>query len=195
MGLLLMGMLRTHNLAQLQPLQRLVNFVETGTWKGDGLMHALQFPFTTLWSVEASLDLMHAARARISRERPGDNRWEIIQGDSVLVVPQLAGLLRIQGRRPTLWWLDAHLPERYGIDATQLPLEDEVAAIVAQGSHQDDVFILDDWRLYEYWGYESGPWDGELGNGGAIRDMLHPTHVLTVDLRAEGALIAVPVEI
>ncbi len=192
-----MGVLASHNLAQLQPLHRLVNFVETGTWRGDGLLHALQFPFTKLWSIEACPILAEAAVKCVARQEAGGqcgDRWEILIGDSALIVPELFQYLE----EPTLWWLDAHLPERYGVDATRLPLEWEVSAIVSNEAYAQDVFILDDWRLYEHHSYASGCFTApggrccQPGDGNSIRQLLAPTHTLTIDLRAEGALIAVP---
>lgn len=192
-----MGMLSLHPIAHLQRKWGLGNFIETGTWEGDGLMHALQFPFMRLRSVEASVDLAAAAAKRIRKVWACDSRWEIIQGDSVLVVPALlrGWNQRMIGGEPTLWWLDAHLPDRYGIDATHLPLEREVEAIVGNGAHARDVFIMDDWRLYEDHTYDSGlfPRFGQA-DGDFIRAQLEPTHHLMVDTRAEGALYAVPLE-
>lgn len=189
-----MGSLNLHPIGELQRDWALVNFVETGTWRGDGLLHAMQFPFRSLVSIEASRELTLQARMRVHSECPQDVRWEILTGDSSAMVHLLLlewGKEMVAG--PTLWWLDAHLPERYHAEATRLPLEQELSHIVTSGMHHMDVFILDDWRLYEHGTYHSGPFEHTPpGDGSAIRDLLEPTHTLTVDMRAEGALLAVP---
>lgn len=192
-----MGMLSHHPVKHLAQRRGCVYFVETGTWKGDGLLHALkQRCFVRLYSIEANPELAIRAGERLNQEWPQQpgavpGHWEIICGDSA---DALAELLPRLTSGPRLWWLDAHLPERYAAEATRLPLEAELEAVVAAGGHGQDVFLLDDWRLYERAPYASGPWPhgDPPGDARAVRALLAGTHTLRVDARAEGALVALP---
>lgn len=197
-----MGFLHRWPLGKIREQYGLVNFVETGTWKGDGILYAMKAPFESLWSVELQYKLREAACNRVYEVHPDDERWRIMLGDSVnfvkVVTPFLEG--------PTLWWLDAHLPERYGEagGATKLPLEAEITSIVgAERDHSKDVFILDDWRLYESGPYANGPFihqrnggpeakRGPLGNPDHLLALLSLTHIVTKDYRDEGYLVATP---
>jgi hypothetical protein len=196
-----MGLLSTWPIYQIQSSYKLNNFVETGTWKGDGLLHAMRFPFKRLWSVELQPDLCRKARDRMVLERPCDERWSILRGDSRTYIEVIVGCLK----GPTLWWLDAHLPERYGDpgDAPKLPLEDEILSIVNSNyDHSGDVFIIDDWRLYSTEEFANGPFKytqpdgrvtlGPIGTPDAFIDALGKTHLCEIQQRHEGYLVARP---
>lgn len=186
-----MGQLKCWPIQQLVKDHGLVNFVETGTWKADGLLHAMRSPFLNLYSIEVDDLLWCTAIDRVAAEEPGDVRWDIRLGESLKEVSFILGGLT----GPTLWWLDAHLPERYGCTAApRLPLAAEVQLIVDHDrDHSADVFIMDDWRLYENHPYASGLFpDGPVADPAPIRRALRSTHVLNLSLFNEGYLVALP---
>ena len=181
---------------------RLGHFVETGTWRGDGLLHAMGEGFKTFWSIEASPELALTAQQRVQEECPlVVCHWGIIVADS----PEGVSIVLERLYAPTLWWLDAHLPERYATKGTRLPLQEELERITSHGrGHLGDVFLIDDWRLYERGNYGNGNFlQASLGDPDAIRQLppgdpdpirrlLEPTHTLNLDLRDEGYMVALP---
>lgn len=185
-----MGFLHALSVPNLMIEFNLSTFVETGTFRGDGLLHAMAFPFSWLHSIEANPELWKSAGDRVEAERPDYDHYTMWRGDTAEV---LAGLLpRLE--RPALFWLDAHLPELYGMtDATRLPLLQEVQAIVAEGRHGRDVLIMDDWRLYEPGSCTVDFYEPpRLEDAQEIRRLLAPTHRLLLDTRDEGYMVARP---
>jgi hypothetical protein len=168
---------------------RLRTFVETGTFKGEGLAYALEWGnFELFHSIEANPELAEAARRHFA---PKSSRVFVWTSESVPMVR----MIERGAARPALWWLDAHLPELYGTTTAEaLPLLDEVRAIVAGGRHHRDVILMDDLRLYARRAFASGNYSGEiqLGHLQQIRDLLLPTHELREDLNDEGYLLALP---
>jgi hypothetical protein len=121
-------------------------FVETGTFRGDGVQRALDDGFTTVYSFESDEDLCLRARERFR----GDERIRIIRGDSGRL---LGGLMDYIGE-PAVFFLDAHY-SGWG-EPTPLPLLEELRAIADHP--YPDVVIIDDMRLM---GKKS--WSGEDG--------------------------------
>lgn len=186
-----MGQLKRWPVERLVSDHSLVNFVETGTWKADGLLHAMRSPFLNLFSIEVDQLLWSVAIDRVMFEQPGDVRWDIRLGESLKEVAFILDGLT----GPTLWWLDAHLPERYGgAGPPRLPLADEVQLIVDHGrDHSKDVFIMDDWRLYERYAYGNGNFPGgPVADPAPIRQALAATHHLNVSALDEGYMVAKP---
>lgn len=192
-----MGQLRRHPVGLLQAHYRLRNFVETGLGpEAHGLQTALAIPFSRRYSVEALPEIIDRVRESIPEHRD----HQILFGDSAEVVPQL--LQKIEG--PTLWWLDAHYPENYtaSSDATPLPMRREVEAIVGSPrDHGEDVFLMDDWRVFGGSSWGSGPlprvrgvFPADAADAARIRELLEPTHELFLDQRDEGYLVALPRE-
>jgi len=194
------GQLNRHNFAKWQRDYRLHYFVETGTWKGDGLLAARAAHFQRLLSIEASPELAIKATARMEcacRGTTWQGRWEILVGDSADCIKEV--LLRLSAwSAPVLWWLDAHLPERYGAEATRLPLVMELHEVLRwpHRSHAGDVFLLDDLRLYEAGPYASGNFPGgppgDRGDWTLLLKALSNTHTIHRDYRDEGYLVALP---
>jgi len=106
-----------------------------------------------------------------------------------------------------LFWLDAHLPDFYdnsfGNDYLNnkeifIPLEKELRIIKESKNIENDVFIIDDLRIYEKGNYQSGNWDGVLKNEKTssgvnfIYDILSDTHTIVKDYRHEGYIICQP---
>ncbi len=191
-----MGRLTRHPFKLWQHRYGLEYFVETGTYKGDGLLAARSANFRRLFSIEANPQLAVEAGERMVRKCSGtvwSGRWEILNNDSVDGVAEV--LSRIAPLHGTaLWWLDAHLPERYGGQGTQLPLSQELGAIFKHSRpHTRDVFLIDDLRLYERGPFKQGDFPG--GPPGEVEHefmWLRLTHDLHRDYRDQGYLVALP---
>jgi len=185
------GQLRRLPIARWRSRFGLEAFVETGTWRGDGLLYAVQQGFRPCFSIEAHPGLALAAEQRLARKAP-HGLWEIVIGDSAQALAEIAprlGVLR------TLWWLDAHLPEDYGAEATRIPLLAELRAILARPSAGRDVIAIDDLRLFRGGSYGSGAWPGGKPFTAVYAEaaaLLGARHRIRVRLEDEGYLIALP---
>lgn len=139
------------------PEFKLDAFVETGTWLGAGVACARCF-----------VDLQEFHSIDINEEfyRHGQKMFgfdpsvHLYHGKSVDVLPNVLAQSSLINRR-ILFWLDAHLPEIYGLEETteeeiQLPLKKELEIILGMRPRNDDLIIIDDWRMYEDGEYEHG---------------------------------------
>ena len=104
-----------------------------------------------------------------------------------------------------MFFLDAHFPgadfhyetytsvEDYD---TRLPLKKEIETIVSNRDTKNDVFIIDDLRVYEDNDYTDGNWPLRSVAGGDgidfIYNYLSDTHDINKDLRYQGFLIITP---
>lgn len=187
-----MGEINRHPIAKYRKQYNLRAFVETGTWRGDGVLTAVKAGFSEVWTIEASEKQAAAAAQRLARHVSSSTHFVV--GDSVEILPRLIE----EVPHPALFWLDAHYPERYeGDDVTALPLLGEVATIVgAERDHSGDVIVADDLRIYGQVG-ASGALPKFLTPGSpdelrAIWDALSPTHDIVLDRRDGVYLIALP---
>lgn len=183
-------------------------YVETGTGIADCLGHAIKYPFSKFYSVELDEELANDAKIKIPQKNV-----EIINDYSTNmlrnIVPNLPKEVSI------LFFLDAHFP---GADfhkisyeesiktykEESLPLENEVNIILSKRDISKDVFIIDDWFLYQpelkYEAHNTVNWSykqlqDELGlmtDGGNIIKKFKFTHNHTVDPRHQGYLILTP---
>lgn len=137
---------------------------ETGTLWGDAVEYALRSSFKKIISVEIIPEIADKARQRFQ----GEEKVSIIEGDSLAVLqkqlPALDGNI--------IFWLDAHFPgadagldhyDKHHDEHRRLPLVKELEIISKLRSNYNDVFILDDMRIYE---------DGPYQNGNAPADVL-----------------------
>ena len=192
-----MGSISRWPLKQWRKRYDLRVFVETGTWRGDGLMAALGAEFLVAFSVELHPEQALSAEARVSQAYP-DRSWNIIVADSQVALPELLCILnrRPIANGPVLWWLDAHLPERYqGTgEGARTPLEAELRAIVnSSRDHSRDVFVMDDMRLYRRDAWANGDFPGPLvGDIADLVKLLQPTHICQIKHWDEGYLVALP---
>lgn len=200
-----MGDLHKHPVGLLQAEYLLDAFVETGLGPpARGLRTALKIPFRKLRSIEVLAEIATAAGAAIAHDLPKHrHRWEILLGDSADVIPTLLEDNRL-GQR-ILWWLDAHYPDHYPEGPTPkgtdpVPLVREVRAIVEDGRHQDDVFLMDDWRIFGGHHFAAGVLPSNARgvfpappeHAGEILELLEPTHQVFLDHRDGGYLIGLP---
>lgn len=106
-----LGSLASKRLADHFVLSDCENFVETGTYRGDGVQWAVEQPhFKNIYSVELSQEL-----AALCATRFADNqRVHLTVGDTLLFLRAVLPTLRA----PTLLYLDAHISGR---DSTYNP--------------------------------------------------------------------------
>lgn len=179
-------------------------FIETGTGTGDGLAHACAFPFERILSVEVVDELAERARARFA----ANDRVDIVVGQSSSVLEQW--LSTVPGDAPVLFWLDAHFPgadfqlaayDSETDERVRLPLETELARIRKLRPGVQDVFLIDDLRIYC-----DGPFDGgnipdhaqtlppDRRNTAFLRRHLGDYRLL-FSFRDEGYVLAIPPDI
>jgi hypothetical protein len=207
-----MGSLREHNLNSYIENYGLEYYFETGTGKAECLSYAIKSNFKKFYSVDIDEELVKEAYEKLQYE---GKDIELLIGKSTEIleeyVPQLAK------ESPTLFFLDAHFPgadfhkctyeesiRTYLKDA--FPLEQEVSIIINNRDVSKDVFIIDDYVLYEegdydclkhncIWEYE---WlQKELSletNSKFLYEKFQETHDLKKDLRSQGYLIITPKE-
>jgi glycosyltransferase involved in cell wall biosynthesis len=158
-------------LAGALPLQV---FVETGTYRGDGVETARPY-FDEIYSLESAEDHHARAAARFA----ADPRVRIVRGVSPAGLATLLPPLR---DRPTLFWLDAHWSptDPDAGEAAECPLLGELAAIGRLGDAS--VVVIDDARLFlgpPPERYDSAAWPGIDAVRDALRE-LNPGHRLVV---------------
>lgn len=192
-----MGNLDRHPIEAWRRSYHLEAMVETGTWQGRGIITALDAGYPYVRSIEAHEAQARQAERNVRAARPKATGWAIRFGDSARALSSMLNGLPQNPSSPVLFWLDAHLPERYGPEgAARLPLLRELRTIVHHPrDHSHDVLVVDDWRLYEAHPYGSGQFPG--GPPGAaeadtIYGLLATTHKVRVSLRDEGYLVALP---
>jgi hypothetical protein len=193
-----MGFISQFDLRRIIQEYTIRYFFETGTWKGDAVAFALQFPFEKIISAEIVPGIAREASLRFQEE----SKVKICEASSTNTL--LSELPFLEGN--CLFWLDAHFPGAdaglEGYDAMpdeeiRLPLEQELTVIHRLRQHFRDVIIVDDLRVYE---------DGPFENGAAPADTLPKnnrnlefvnrlfgtTHIQLKSYKNEGYLLLVP---
>jgi hypothetical protein len=205
-----MGALREHDLSPLIEEFGLEYYFETGTGKGECLLHALKYPFKNYYTVDIDEELVEQVYKNINSYAKDIN---LLVGKSIDILGEYVP--QIPQESPVLFFLDAHFPgadfhkctyeesiREHMKDA--FPLEEEVQIISKNRDVSKDVFIIDDFILYEEGDYdcinyncvwEYGWLQEELDlktNSQFLYDMFEKTHDLTKDLRSQGYLIITP---
>jgi hypothetical protein len=178
-------------------------YFETGTGKGVCLSHALNFDFEKFYSVDLDEELVNDAKNRFvgySLTLINDYSSKALEQ----YVPTLA-------QEPVFFFLDAHFP---GADFHKMsyeesirtykeeafPLHLELQSIKKSRNTDKDVFLIDDFKLYEEGDYEFGGWayselQEELGlvtKSQFIYDLFKDTHTFEKSLRHQGFLFIIP---
>jgi len=185
-----MGNIWSWPVAEWKKKHELEVFFETGTWRGAGVRFALDAgPWDSIHSCDVIEGYVDDARSKFIEHR----EVNIHLGFSTEVLERVIPHVRAQR---VLWWLDAHLPDFYvgGEWKTheRYPLLDEIRFITRNKPVGHDVFVLDDWRLYERKEYAQGMWKEMAEGAQEILDTLGITHDLEISLRDEGYLVATP---
>jgi len=187
-----MGSLRDFDIKDLKTRYKLQSFVETGTWRGDAVEYAYFSDFNPIFSVELKTEFWEYAVRRFEKRDP----IKILQGTSLArlldILPNLKGA--------TLWWLDAHLQDTYGLskDITdRFPLEKELKLMSSLRDLSRDVIIMDDLRVYETGPFKNGnaPKNHSCPTQGTkfIEDILGSTHTCEKLYDNEGYVFCKPV--
>jgi hypothetical protein len=195
-----MGFINQFDLGRIIREYNITCFFETGTWKGDAVEYALQFPFERISSAEIVPAIAAAAKARFAQE----DRVNILEGSSVAVL--MNELPLFSGH--CLFWLDAHFPgadaglEEYDAmpdESIRLPLENELKSIRKCRPNNLDVIIIDDLRVYEDGPFENGeaPADTRPRQNRSI-DFVHQlfghSHQALKSYKNEGYLLLLPLK-
>ena len=127
----------------IQGREDISSFVETGTYKGDSTLSAVGI-FDDIYTIEIVESLY-----KESLERFNGKGINSILGDTVQVLPGLCK--NISGA--TFWFLDAH---QSGPDTSNngqhVPLLNEIECIGSNKDISNDIFVIDDVRLFSaFW--------------------------------------------
>jgi len=163
-----MGDLKIFDLSEISKNNNSNLFVETGTFKGDGVRHAQSCnAFDEIHSIEILESLANEAKNNFQF----DKQVTIHNGDSVSVLKEL--LPTLKGN--TIFWLDAHFPgadlhERGYNDeedeVKRIPLEHEIKLISKRCGKYKDVIIIDDAWLYIDADFAWGSFDDHMSRHG-----------------------------
>jgi hypothetical protein len=173
-------------------------FFETGTGQGDGIEYALKSPFRKILSTE----IMPQLAKKASKKFTSFAQVSILESDSVkALADELPDL-----KSNCIFWLDAHFPgadagmKKYDAmddESIRLPLEREMNLIKKIRQGFDDVFIIDDLRIYQNGLYQHGnaPSDTrprDRRNIDFIRQQFSHSHLIAKLYLDEGYLLLLP---
>jgi hypothetical protein len=207
-----MGQLTAFDLQPLIKKHNLKVYFETGTGIGVSLRHALQYNFEKFYSVDIDKDLIN----NLLHLQNENKNLVLVGGYSKDALKQI--LPKIPESTSILFFLDAHFPgadfhkisyeesiRKFKKDA--FPLEEEISLIKEMRGLAKDVFVIDDYMLYDkegdydsikegvVWEYE---WlQKELGletDSSFLYKTFSATHTLQKDLRHQGYLLITPKE-
>lgn len=204
-----MSNLNRHPIGRWRTKYQLGAVVETGCWRGDGVLSALRAGYPEVRTIDVDPEAFRRMGKRVQSHLGASFLLSVHThlGDSAVAVPDIleADLLP----PAVLWWLDAHYPEAYTeAEGTTLPLVAEVEAIVDAG-RKHDVLVADDLRIYGALG-SAGPLPTRsAGNNGRpkvkleagsrdeleyVVDLLRPTHRVKFDRHDTVCMVALPLE-
>ena len=175
------------------------NFVETGTGQAEVVRSVYEADETlNIHTIEVVEEIFDQNKIKFSYLK--DVSWHL--GTSFKILPAI--LPTFDGN--TLFWMDAHFPgadfglSSYGEEKDmdkRLPLKRELESIVQSRDVKNDVFVIDDLRIYEDGPFETGNWDERTKYGGDgigfIEEMFEDTHYIGRSYNAQGSVILFPV--
>jgi len=198
-----MGHITKFNLTEFIQTYKLTTFVETGTFEGNAIEHALKFNFNNYYSVE----LLEKFYIKCVNKFKNDINVHLLNLNSI---EGLENITKYSLKRDenTLFWLDAHLPNFYcnynndyiNDSKILIPLEEEIKTIKNNKDISNDVFIIDDLRIYETGPYQNGNWHDVINTklypeGASFVDiLLKDTHTVIRNYDSEGFLICTPIK-
>ncbi len=175
------------------------NFVETGTGAAEVVRSISNIKSDlNIHTIEIIEEIFK--KNKISNSYLTNVNWHLGQSSEVMpeILPQLEG--------NTLFWLDAHFPgadfglASYGDEKDldkRLPLRSELEIIVEGRDVSNDVFVIDDLRVYEDGPFETGNWAERNLYGGDgiafIEDLFEDTHFVVRSYNKQGFVILLPV--
>jgi hypothetical protein len=193
-----MGSIKRFNLKKIINEYHTEFFFETGTWRGDGIAYAAQFPFKKLYSSEIIHEIADNAKERFKSQK----NIEIIEGNSTDVLNNK--LAELKGN--CLFWLDAHFPgaeeglthyNTFENEKVKLPLEEEIYQLASIRKEFSDVIIIDDLRIYEvgpytYGNLPEGILPPKLRNIDFVYKAFKDSYIIKKSYKDEGYLIVLP---
>jgi len=194
-----MGLLKRHDIRLMKRMFDIDLLIETGTYKGESVAHALRCGYQKIITIEIIESL-----AKQAQEQFADfSGVLVVNAESAPGINSLFLSGKIDQKEKILWWLDAHLPQHYSNDYDQLtdkniifPLKGELTAITKNRDVSRDIFIMDDLRLYEDGPFLNGNCSKgtrPFSNHNFVIELLGATHKITKDFRDEGYLVALPI--
>mgnify|MGYP003300816829 FL=1 len=175
------------------------NFVETGTGKAEVVQTVVEADDTlNVHTIEVIPEIYDKNKINFSYLK--DVNWHL--GTSFDILPEI--LPDLKGS--TLFWMDAHFPgadfglSSYGDekdDDKRLPLKKELETIVENRDVSNDVFVIDDLRIYEDGPFGDGNWEDREKYGGDgiefIEELFDETHYVVKSYNAQGSILLFPV--
>ena len=175
------------------------NFVETGTGQAEVVQTVVEADETlNIHTIEVIPEIYDKNKINFSYLK--DVNWHL--GTSFDILPEI--LPDLKGS--TLFWMDAHFPgadfglSSYGDekdDDKRLPLKKELETIVANRDVTNDVFVIDDLRIYEDGPFGDGNWEDREKYGGDgiefIEELFDETHYVVKSYNAQGSILLFPV--
>ena len=175
------------------------NFVETGTGKAEVVQTVVEADDTlNIHTIEVIPEIYDKNKINFSYLK--DVNWHL--GTSFDILPEILPDLKVT----TLFWMDAHFPgadfglSSYGDekdDDKRLPLKKELETIVANRDVTNDVFVIDDLRIYEDGPFGDGNWEDREKYGGDgiefIDELFDETHYVVKSYNAQGSILLFPV--
>jgi hypothetical protein len=186
------------NLEKLVEVFNLKNFVESGTGDGTSMKIAVDLNlFENLYGIDLDEDLYNRA---VSMFKSSVNMYNGYSKDEMLkIVGELSN-------KPTLFWLDAHFPgaDYKGVkydaekdDSKRIPLEAELKIISENRDITNDVFIIDDLRIYA--DLPGGSWEFRSTAGAENHDFIETligkTHLLVEHHQDQGYMLGFPLSV
>ena len=205
-----MGQIHRYNIQYIIDKYNISIYIETGTGEGISLTHVLKNKFKHFYSIDLDYDLIQSA---IKKFADIDN-LTFIKNFSTEALNKL--IPDINQNDNILFFLDAHFP---GADFHKMtyensiktfkkqafPLEDELKKIISLRDIKNDVFIIDDFILYEpnhdYETIKQGvtykyKWlQDELNiitDSNIIYKMFEKTHNFELSIKDQGYLLITP---
>ena len=175
------------------------NFVETGTGQAEVVQTVVEADETlNIHTIEVIPEIYDKNKINFSYLK--DVNWHL--GTSFDILPEI--LPDLKGT--TLFWMDAHFPgadfglSSYGDekdDDKRLPLKKELETIVENRDVTNDVFVIDDLRIYEDGPFGDGNWEDREKYGGDgiefIEELFDETHYVVKSYNAQGSILLFPV--
>jgi hypothetical protein len=192
-----MGTLKTFNLKKYVDDYGIDIFVETGAGPAWSLTYAAESKlFKKLYSVE----LDKSTFDKFKHVYDNLENTKVFNDTSESFLSQIIQNLK---KQRVLYFLDAHFPgSEFGIydgeknPDMRIPLEIEIKKIVSLKDVSQDVFIIDDLRIYIDGPFEGGNWSDRhiLGGDGIefIYTYIGNTHNIELDYRDQGYIICTP---
>lgn len=166
--------------------------IETGTYIGTGANHLAQF-VPRVHTIELVEECFNSVKFNNSKIIP-------YLGHSVDILPRI---LEIEKNSKVLYWLDAHVPSiihnlPQKDQVIEFPLEQELRVIKKYKNTDNDLFIIDDLRVYEDGPFTDGNWrEAHLFPNKPtgiqfIYELFENTHIIKKDYFSSGFIFLIP---